>query len=198
MFKNKKAVILLVLILLVIPLVSAYYYGFGSWGMRWFQLGDFYYQYQTWIDFFVFLLIFMGLGRSIFGQHYEKAGGAAVYTGVGIFLSLALVLWEERAGFSLYNFFPLAFFVIIALFCFYIAQALRKASGSTVLGISLSYIVFWLFISGNLERLFEDYLYKLPFDIYGAMYFLFIISLIVFFYSFIRFIVKLFKGGTNA
>src|SRR5690606_28581106 len=64
------------------------------------SIADYYYQYSEIFDFFLFLLLFLGLSQMILSKHFEQVN-KSVYVAVGIFLALALVLWENRAGTTL-------------------------------------------------------------------------------------------------
>lgn len=139
-----------------------------------------YYDYAEWIDFFLFLVIFLGLGKATFGKHF-KEGGKAVYTGLGIFLSLALVLWERRNGIFLVEFFgPLVLVFLILLVFFYLYKHLKGvASGWGIFGLSLGYIAFyvlfiWLDIANFSAGYYSSWFYyNIPFDMIPVFTFIF-------------------------
>jgi len=113
-----------------------------------------YYEFAQWIDFFLFLIIFLGLGQFAFGKHF-KEGGKSVYVGLGIFLALALVLWEARSGVVLIEIFgPIALiFIFIAMFFILYKYIKGHASGGGLAVLSLLYIIFYVlaFIVGNMQ-----------------------------------------------
>ena len=80
-------------------------------------------QLTAYIDAVIFLLIFLGVGKSVFMDHF-KSGGKAVYVAVGLALTLGLMMWEERMNRSLISElgpWGLAILVIVILAGCYIA-----------------------------------------------------------------------------
>ena len=99
--RNKKWFVFLIVLfsLFCIYEVSAQYGGSFGYEMGT-SLVDLYREHASWFDFGIFLILFLSLGRVVFGQHFKGAGGRGVYIALGIFLALALLIWEEQAGFS--------------------------------------------------------------------------------------------------
>ncbi len=149
---------------------SGGYSGYGGFGG--FQFGEIYSRYGYLIDAALFLLIFLGVGKGIFQEHF-KSGGTAVYTGIGLFLAFALLLWEERTGvFLLERFggFVVLLFVlvlvvwgyhwlehaglgvvgslaVIYLVLYFTFTSLEPTLGNTVIFSRLSAISMWLYIA---------------------------------------------------
>src|SRR3989344_7895537 len=130
---------------------GAVYRGYGL-GYDQFDILELYYQYTSFFDLGIFLAIFLGLGQSILGKHLE-GGGKAVYVGLGIFLSIALLIWERQTGFSLLeNFGPWAFFIIIILLSVFVYSILDQTTGSGLIGMGGAYIVFYMAYFGLLDQ----------------------------------------------
>lgn len=131
---------------------GAVYRSSGFRGGEFFDILDLYYQYSTFFDLGIFLAIFLGLGQSILGKHLE-VGGKSVYVGLGIFLSIALLIWERQTGFSLLESFgPWAFFIIIILLSVFVFNVLEQTIGSGLIAMGGSYIIFYSAYFGLLER----------------------------------------------
>ena len=99
---------------------GSYYGGGFGYGLT---ITEFYQSYAAYIDAVIFLLIFLGVGKSIFMDHF-KSGGKAVYVAVGLALTLGLMMWEERENRSIISElgpWGLAILVIIVLAGCYIA-----------------------------------------------------------------------------
>ena len=159
--------------------------GFGG-------LIELYYSYSQWFDFFLFLIIFLGLGQIAFGRHF-KEGGKAVYVGLGIFLSLALVIWEAKTGIILLEFFgPLAavFLVILALFLMF-KYLKGNVNSSSVMWISLAYIGFyilfiWLDTWGFMTGYYSNWVYyNIPIDLIPIATLFFFIAIIATIFGFL-------------
>lgn len=134
---------------------GAVYRGYGSsfYGGDVIDILEIYYQYPSFFDLAIFLTIFLGLGQSILGKHLEE-GGKAVYVGLGVFLAVALLIWERQTGYSLLeNFGPWAFFLIIILLSVFVYTFLDKTTGSGLIAFGIAYIVFYVAFFG----LIEDY-----------------------------------------
>lgn len=128
---------------------------------------DLYREYASWFDFFIFLIIFLGLGRAIFGEHFKGAGGRGVYIGIGIFLALALLIWEEQADFSLIEFMGpwvlVLFFMVIIFLTF---MFIVKAGGGVLLAASITYLIFFVVYTGMINYL-DVYYFNVSDWIYG-------------------------------
>lgn len=160
--RNKKWFIFFIVLfsLFCIYEVSAQYG--GSFGFESGQsIVDLYREYASWFDFAIFLFIFLGLGRAIFGEHFKGAGGTGVYIGIGIFLALALLIWEEQAGFSLIEVMgPWVLFLFILVLLFLTFMFILKAGGGVLLAASVTYIIFFLIYAGAgyyLEAYYFDF-----------------------------------------
>jgi len=149
------------------------FFGFGEF--RWEEL---YYTYGNFIDAVLFLIIFLGVGKSVLTKHFGE-GGNAVYIGVGIFSALALLIYEERTGtYLLLSFGPLVAVLIILLILVGVGLLLRMAGLGGWIAAGVSYVLFYMFVyQPFLTNLFSysgfsDYLItsKLESMLYGALY----------------------------
>ena len=173
------AVILGLLILLALILSSGvftgkvYYYKYGGGGsglsslfgwLGYSSFSDLYYAYQSIIDAIIFLVIFLGVSKAVFQRHFG-AGGNAVFIGVGLFLAFALLLYEEREGFSLMEKFGpvvLVIFVFIVLFAAF--RWLHEHHVSPLVGIAL-FLVLLVWFGDELA----GELYKVGIDVRGVL-----------------------------
>lgn len=129
--------------------------GFGGF----FSFQDLYYQYGYLFDTAIFLLIFLGLGKSIFTKRFGESG-TSIYTGIGLFLAFALLLWEERTGiYLLESGGPFALIIFVVLILVGIFLALKSAGASTlwsVLLILLAFVFFLFFLKINSYGFYLD------------------------------------------
>ena len=158
---NKRGLIVILLLLLLAVNVNAVYYvreqgisgifnlfDFGSKiGLgNGTQIVNWYENNSGWFDFFIFLIIFLGLGRAVFGEHFKGAGGKGVYIGIGIFLAFSLLIWEQKSGFSLIGNFGIgALLIFIIIVLFFVYKLIHQISGSSLFAISITYIALYIF-----------------------------------------------------
>lgn len=155
---NKRGFLVILLLLLLVVNVNAVYYvrehgvsgifnlfDFGSRFGSGDQIVGWYENNSGWFDFFIFLIIFLGLGRAVFGEHFKGAGGQGVYIGIGLFLAFSLLIWEQKSGFSLIgNFGIWALLIFIIIIIFYVFKLIFNVTGSGLLTLSITYIVVYL------------------------------------------------------
>ena len=122
----KKWVIYLLFLLVFISSVSAqYYYSSRGFSFGNFNLMDFYFAHPYEIDFFIFLLIFLGLSKSVFKSRF-KEGGNILYIGISIALALALVYWEYNTRKFLLGYSSIGITILVLLVIFVIGWAFFK------------------------------------------------------------------------
>tara|TARA_Y100000310_G_scaffold202483_1_gene202667 strand:- start:3361 stop:4044 length:684 start_codon:yes stop_codon:yes gene_type:complete len=133
---------------------DADYGGFGGYGgggfMNGFSFLEFYQNYAPFVDAVIFLLIFLSIGKTILGTHFKK-GGQALYAGVGLFLALALLLWEEQNQFYLLEEFGIfALLILIVLVLVIVGKALHV---NTSRQVAIPIIIFFTFLA---YKIFAD------------------------------------------
>ena len=122
------------------------FFGFSGGFLGGLSFSEIYFQYGYIVDAFLFLLIFLGLGRGVFGKHFSE-GAKPLYTGVGIFLALALLLWEERTGYYLLvefgSFVLILFLMVLIVYAF---KWMKSSGAAGFTAFAFAYIIFFLFI----------------------------------------------------
>jgi ABC-type multidrug transport system fused ATPase/permease subunit len=200
---NKRGLLVVLLLILLAINVNAVYYvrehgvegflnifDFGARFGSGDQIVNWYENNSSLVDFFIFLVIFLGLGRTIFGEHFKGAGGKGVYVGIGIFLALSLLIWEQKSGFSLVgNFGIWALLIFILVIIFYIYKLIHQVTGSSLFAISLAYILLYIFflVLDNLFGMTGDYwiydiidsiYFNLGIDLFSISGFLFLLAIL--------------------
>ena len=165
----KKAGLILLLFLLAFN-VSAYVFtrDYGVFAGTGFRFSDLYLQYSSWFDFFIFLVIFLSLGKSVFGEHFKESKG--IYIGIALILAFALLLYEEQSGFSLIGSLGnWGFLIIIALALIFVFIAISRSGKSPLLGIAIVLLLlfFFLLISANYIGLYDWLYYSNVFYYFG-------------------------------
>ena len=130
----KKVVLWFSLVLILMNLASAQYYydqsfnGFGLFSSS-FDILSLYELNSTWFDFFIFLLIFLGLTQAVFGEGHFKKQSQTISIGLSLAFSLGLVLWERNTGTNLLSFGAIGL-LLITLLIFYIIFSILKKMGT--------------------------------------------------------------------
>ena len=83
--------------------------------LQYLDIGSFYDQSHYWIDFFIFLCIFISVAKLTLGQRFGGREGKVLSVVVGLVLALSLSLLEYRVGFSIKSFGPFAAGILIFL-----------------------------------------------------------------------------------
>ena len=164
----KKAV-LWSLLLLFIANVSAYVFtrDYGYFSGTGFRISDLYLQYSSWFDFVIFLIIFLSLGKSVFGEHFKESKG--IYIGIALILAFALLLYEEQSGFSLIGSLGnWGFLIVILLALIFVFVAVSRSGKSALLGSGIVMIVlFFILMLGNNFGLYDWLYYQNIFYYFG-------------------------------
>jgi len=123
-----------------------------------FKIAQNYEKYPYAIDFIIALFIFIGVARTVLGKRL----GNAASTGIGIALSIALVSYEYKTGFSIGAFGAYAVFVIILLFGFMLFKTITKAGAGTGTSVAIAIPVVYFLLLGTAPEFFKWLAEKSP------------------------------------
>ncbi len=79
------------------------------------DIAEMYDYYSGIVDLFIYLLIFTGAAQVTLGRRFTGRGARAISARTGICLSLAMVMAEEKFGFSIRSFGPVAAGILVLL-----------------------------------------------------------------------------------
>jgi len=157
----KKRGLYLLILLLVLNLASAFIHETGESGYSspWWDLGDFkfsfwefYQNYGYIIDSVVFLFVFIGLGKATIGDRFEGAG-KSFFVAIGIFLAVALMIWEEKTKFYLLlEFGPVALILFIVIVLVMIFEFFQGMGAAGIYAAAGTYIAFFFFLGYFIEN----------------------------------------------
>ncbi len=154
-------------------------YGGGGYGGT-FSYGltitEFYQAYAIYIDAVIFLLIFLGVGKSVFLTHFGS-GGKAVYVAVGLALTLGLMMWEERENRSIISQlgpWGLAILVIVVLAGCYIAalNLSERFTGRRKHWIALVLTLAFVLALGAFFPDTAQFIWSVPLEIWNFLLFI--------------------------
>lgn len=108
-----------------------------------FDFSTTYASYSSFIDFTIFVILFIGLAQVTIGKRFDSKGGKAMVVAIGLVLAIGLVISESMIGFNLQSFGPLAAAIFIFLVGLVIYQGMRgfgmEVVGSVAIAVVLTY-----------------------------------------------------------
>jgi len=119
------------------------------------DISSFYNAYHYWVDFFIFLCLFVSVAKLTLGRRFEGKEGRVLSMVVGLILALSLSLAEYRFGFSIKSFGSIAAAILIflvGLVIFYLIKSV--GAGSTASG-SLAFIIAYLLVRAAVPEFFS-------------------------------------------
>lgn len=160
---NKRLVIGLIFLLILSTGVSAQYfyedeyyggYGFGGFGGDIFEsILNMYESNPYLFDFFIFLLIFIGITSVVFKERFKETSSKAISLGVSLTLAFGLVMWERNTGITLFT-MSSVFLFIISILVFYVLFAfIEKIANKWVAGCFsyvITYLIFFVFVPSDM------------------------------------------------
>ncbi len=79
------------------------------------DIAEMYEHYSGIVDLFIYLLIFTGTAHVTLGKRFAGRGAKAISAGTGICLAIAMIIAEEKFGFSIRSFGPVAAGILVLL-----------------------------------------------------------------------------------
>ncbi len=119
------------------------------------SISDIYGQYSSVIDFFLYLIIFLGISRWTFEDRFKGVGGRAVIIGIGTSLALSLALAESWLGFSLRSLGLIAGLIMVSLVGFLLFTLVHRTGASVFTSLLLSAVVTYAGIGSLAPALFR-------------------------------------------
>lgn len=124
------------------------------WPYQYLDISSLYQAYSGLIDFFVYVLIFVGAAQVTLGQRFPGNGGKAISTGTGLILAVGMIVLEERLGFSLKSFGPIAAGIVMLLLGVMIFRLLHQAGLAPHKAGSIAYLALFTFLAAVMPSLF--------------------------------------------
>ncbi|MBT4825047.1 hypothetical protein HN695_00470 [Candidatus Woesearchaeota archaeon] len=168
-----------------------------------FSVMDLLQKYGAFIEFVLYAILFIGIAEASLGrvQTFQGRGGKAVISVVGIMLAVSLAWFGEKNNFHIYNFGPLAGFLLVVIVFMAVYALIKGMVGvdgfgwqqkafATALAIvcSLSFVIA---LFGDLWGWFQE---KGGF-LYAIIQLVYAISVIFLIYYVIRWAIRMFSNG---
>src|ERR1043166_9256091 len=112
--------------------------------LRYLDLSAIYDQYGPLIDFFVYLVILVGLAQVVLQHRFSGRGSKAVISGIGTALAAGLALSEARIEFDLRSLGPIAGFIVVALVALILYKLFRAFEWGVIPASAASLVVMYI------------------------------------------------------
>jgi hypothetical protein len=151
--------LLLVAFALVAPIVV--HAGFAGDGtkvldvLRQVSVEDIYNQWGTYVDFILFMFLFIPLAQVSLGKHFTGRPGKMVAVTVGLMLSLGLAVMERTMKFNLRSFGPVAALLAMAGVGLVIFITLKHLGVHAVTAAAIAYIMMYFSLQAVSPGLYD-------------------------------------------
>jgi hypothetical protein len=115
---------------------------------------QFYAANHAWVDFFVFLFIFIPVARFTVGKRFEGREGKVLSAAVGVVLALSLALMERSIGFSVQSFGPIAAAIIVLLVGLVLFYLVKSFGAGIQAAASISLILTYFLLRATVPNFF--------------------------------------------
>jgi hypothetical protein len=122
--------------------------------LEYLDISKLYESYSVFIDFAIYLMVFVGISQITLGSRFQGKGGKAITIAIGISLALALAISERYLGFSLRSLGPIAVGIFLAILSVMIYRLIKQLGGDFAVSGSLAYIIILLFLTATMPSFF--------------------------------------------
>ena len=121
--------------------------------LQYLDISNFYDLYHYWVDFFIFLSLFVSVGKITLGRRFGGREGKVLSVVVGLVLALSLSLLEYRVGFSIKSFGPIAAAFLILLVAIVIFNLIKAIGAGNAGAGSFAFVITYFLIRATLPDL---------------------------------------------
>lgn len=122
--------------------------------LQYLDISSFYNLYHFWIDFFIFLCLFISVARLTLGRRFGGREGKVLSVVVGLVLALSLSLLESRVGFSIKSFGPFAAGILIFFVGMVFFNLIKSVGAGSISSGSFALVITYVLIRAALPELF--------------------------------------------
>lgn len=119
--------------------------------LQYLDISSYYDGYHYWVDFFIFLGLFISVGKLTLGRRFGGREGKVLSVVVGLVLSLSLSLLEYKMGFDIRSFGPIAVAILVLLVGIVIFNLIKAIGLSNTGAGSFAYIISYFLVRGTLS-----------------------------------------------
>jgi hypothetical protein len=118
------------------------------------DLAHFYDLNHSWVDFFIFLILFSSVAKLTIGRRFEGREGRILAGVIGLILALSLTLMEMRVDFSLRSFGAIAAGILIFLVGLVIFYLIKSVNAGYSAAGAISFIITYFLIRATVPNFF--------------------------------------------
>jgi len=122
--------------------------------LEYLDISQLYSRYSVFIDFAIYLMVFVGISQLTLGNRFQGRGGKAIAIAIGVSLALSLAVTEKYLGFSIKSLGPIAVAIFLAILSVMIYRLIKQLGGSFAVSGSLAYIIILLFLTATMPGFF--------------------------------------------
>ena len=115
------------------------------------DMADIYQSYQKVIDFFLYLILFMGVAQAALFKRFEGRAGKAISVAMGISLSLSLVMFTD---FSIASFGPIAAAIFVILVAMVLFNLINTVVNDKVGSAAFAFLITYYLLKAVVPNLF--------------------------------------------
>lgn len=128
-------------------------------------------RHSTVIDFFLYLILFVGVAQSKLAKRFKGRGGRAVVIAVGLILAIAL----SNSPFTIKKMWPVAAAILISLIVIIVFLILNKIIRSHAVSLSISFITSYFIV----RSIFPEYFKPLQNEWASLLHGLFYVAVLI-------------------
>ncbi len=131
--------------------------------MRGFNIAEAYAVHSHFIDFVIYVFIFVSLAKITIGERFKGRQGNILSGVIGVALAVSLAVTEYKLGFSIRSFGPIAGFIILLLVGYVFYKVIFQLTGGRTGSVAIAFLGAYFLIRAISPVLFNWLADKVPF-----------------------------------
>lgn len=118
------------------------------------DISNFYSLNHFWVDFFIFLSLFVSVAKLTLGRRFEGREGRILSVVVGLVLALSLSLMEMKTDFSIRSLGPIAAAILVFLMALVIFYLVKSVGAGSAASGSIALITTYFLVRATVPNFF--------------------------------------------
>jgi uncharacterized membrane protein YjfL (UPF0719 family) len=119
------------------------------------DISSFYNLYHYWVDFFIFVCLFVSIAKFTLGRRFQGREGNALSVVIGLALALALSLLEYKTGLSIKSFGSMAAGILLLVFGMVLFYLIKAVGAGNVGAGSFAFVITYFLLRATLPDWFK-------------------------------------------
>ncbi len=116
---------------------------------------ELYQQYAPFVDFVLYLFLFLGVTRSVLGERFKGSGGRILINALGIILAIALAVTGQRMNFRIADLGVIAVAILLGVLGILLYRTLIQFGVSNGVSGSVAFLLIYSAMRGFSPSLFD-------------------------------------------